>query len=297
MYELKGDVLSIGVDGLGAELKSLKKNATGHEYMWSADPAFWNKTSPVLFPFVGRMNGQQYNYKGKTYTAALHGFAKDMEFKLLERTEDTLRFGITDTEETRANYPFTFEFEIIYKLKGNQVEVTYIVNNTGDEEMLFSLGGHPGFVCPPEGDTGKRADCFIRFEHTKKGVPEKVVSRGVDLSVGLVNDEYTDYILDNGDLPIADDLFKGDALVLEGNQVNRVSLLDSKRIPYVTLDMEAPIYGIWSCLVPGAPYVCIEPWLGRCDAVGFDGNFEDREYQNTLAARDKFITTFTITIA
>lgn len=308
IYELKGESLSIRVEGKGAELKSLTDNRTGEEYMWNADLEFWPRTSPVLFPFVGRLKGQQYTYREKTYTAPVHGFARDMEFELLEQTKDSMRFGIKDTEQTREVYPFFFSFEILYKLEGKELKVTFLVKNEGDDELFFSLGAHPGFVCPRSSLQGeeKRSDCYIRFAMVSSGNGgsagedagvDKLISRGVDMDTGLVNEEYTEYALQDGALLIADDLFKQDALVLEKNQVNQVALLDSKKNPYVTLTMDAPVYGIWSSVKPGAPFICIEPWFGRCDALCFEGGLEEREYQNRLESGEIFETEYTVTIA
>lgn len=294
MFELKGEALTIQVEGKGAELKSLKENADGTEYMWSADPKYWSRTSPVLFPFVGRLKGKQYVYRGKTYEMTPHGFARDMEFALLARTEDSLRFGIRDTEETRAVYPFSFAFEICYSLSGKELKVSFLVRNEGEEEMFFSLGAHPGFVCPkPEEGKAvcRRSECFIGFDEE-----EQIVSRGVDIHTGLVSDRYTTYQLEDGLLPIADNLFENDALVLEGEQVHRVSLMNADRKPYVTLKMDAPVYGIWSGVDPEAPFICIEPWFGRCDAWNFEGSLEEREYQTRLAAGEVFETAYTITL-
>ena len=293
MHELKGDSLSIVVASKGAELKSLKKN--GKEYMWGADPEIWPRTSPVLFPFVGRLQGQQYTYKGVTYNPPVHGFARDTEFELINKTDNSLHFGIKDSESTRAVYPFSFEFEIIYALEDDSLTITYVVKNKGSEEMLFSLGGHPGFVCPPD-ESSNRSQCFIRFEKDGAAL-DKIVSRGVDMNTGLVTCEYSDYRLEDGNLPIADDLFKNDALVIEDCQINKVSLLDASKKPYVTLEMDAPIYGIWSSVKPGAPFICIEPWYGRCDANEFSGDLTKREHQNRLSAGEEFKAECLVTIA
>ncbi len=297
IYELKGEQLSIRVEGKGAELKSLIELSTGEEYMWNADPEFWPRTSPVLFPFVGRLKGQQYTWQGKTYKPPVHGFGRDMEFELLARTKDSMRFGIRDTESTREVYPFSFSFEIEYRLNGKELKVSFLVKNTGAEEMFFSLGAHPGFVCPKNyGKTdGKRSDCYIGFAGEKR--PDRLVSRGVDMNTGLVNDLYTEYELQDGMLPIKDDLFAQDALVLENYQVNQVALAGPDRKPYVTLKMDAPVYGIWSSVKPGAPFICIEPWFGRCDALTFDGELAQREYQNRLDAGETFEASYTVTIA
>lgn len=293
MYELKNDVLSISVASMGAELKSLKMN--GKEYMWSANPEIWGRTAPVLFPFVGRLKGQQYTYKGKTYTQPAHGFARDAEFELLERTENSMCFGIKDSEETRSIYPFFFEFKIIYTLSDNQLKIAYDVTNNGEEDMLFSVGAHPGFVCPINDNTN-RSQCFVRFEKDGVGL-DKIVSRCLDMNTGLVTNEYSDYVLQGGNLPIADDLFNNDALVLENDQVNKVSLLDENGVAYVTVEMDAPVYGVWSSVKAVAPYVCIEPWFGRCDAIDFDGDLSEREYQNKLGAKEVFKAEYTVTIA
>ena len=87
LYELKNQEISIAVESLGAELKSLKKLDTGTEYMWCADARYWNRTSPILFPFVGSAKDKKYRTKGQTYAMTQHGFARDMEFELLSRTE------------------------------------------------------------------------------------------------------------------------------------------------------------------------------------------------------------------
>ena len=84
-YTLKNTQISIEVDTLGAELKSLKKITTGTEYMWDAKPEYWKRTSPVLFPIVGSLNNGSYRYEGKEYPMSQHGFARDMEFELLRQ--------------------------------------------------------------------------------------------------------------------------------------------------------------------------------------------------------------------
>ncbi len=291
VYELKGDALSIRVDGNGAELKSLTENATGQEYMWDADAEYWPRTSPVLFPFVGRLKEQKYVYNGKTYEKIpQHGFARDEEFTLTEQTEDSLRFCLRDSDKTRECFPFSFCLEIAYRLAGKKLFVSFLVRNEGQEEMFFSLGAHPGFVCPK--NTGeKRSDYYIGFD-----VDEKLISRNIDMSTGLAKDQYTEYKLEQGLLPVADDLFKNDALVLENNQVHRVSLLTPDKKPYLTLQMDAPVYGIWSSVKPGAPFICIEPWFGRCDALSFEGELQDREYQNCLQAGAQFHAEYAVTI-
>ena len=76
VYELKNELLCVTIDSHGAELKSLKRNHDNQEYMWKGDPAFWGRTSPVLFPFVGGVNQKKYRVDGKEYAMNQHGFAR-----------------------------------------------------------------------------------------------------------------------------------------------------------------------------------------------------------------------------
>ena len=98
-YTLENEILAVEIDSFGAELRSIRRKADDFEYMWQADPRYWGRTSPVLFPFVGVPKDKEYRYAGKTYPMGQHGFARDMEFTL-ERTEQTkIWFVLASTEE------------------------------------------------------------------------------------------------------------------------------------------------------------------------------------------------------
>ena len=200
VYEVKNKTVAIQVHSKGAELKSLKRLDTGREYLWNADPAYWNRTSPVLFPFVGGVKNREYRTKGRTYSMAQHGFVRDMEFSLLSQTEDEIWFVLKDSEETREMYPYEFVLKLGYCLLPDGVDVRWQVENPGKEELPFSIGGHPAFYCPlDEGE--KQTDYFIRF-----GKQEKVVSTGIS-EKGLATDEKNTYNLDQGYLAITENLF------------------------------------------------------------------------------------------
>lgn len=275
-YGLKNDVVEIGICSKGAELKSLKGRKDGTEYLWKADPAFWGRTSPVLFPFVGGVRNKEYRTKGQTFSMGQHGFARDMEFTLLSQTEEEIWFVLMDNEETRQKYPYAFVLKLGYRLLEAGVEVCWQVENPGREELPFSIGGHPAFNCPiREGE--KQTDCFLRFD-----AEEKVVSTRVS-DKGLATDEKDIYTLDRGYLPITEHMFDHDALVIEHDQAKEVSFCRPDRTPYLTVRMEVPLFGIWSPPQKNAPFICIEPWYGRCDHENFAGELKDREWENLLA--------------
>ena len=276
VYELKNDGVEIKVHSKGAELKSLKNPVTGTEYLWQGDPAFWNRSSPILFPFVGKTDRNEFRTKGKTYSMTQHGFARDMEFELLSRTEDEIWFVLKDSEETRQKYPYGFTLKLGYRLFDNGVEVCWQVENEEEEELPFSIGGHPAFYCPIEEGTAQ-TDYLLRFDCKDRVVCTRISDEG------LAFNEEDVYPLRDGFLPITEHLFDHDALVIENRQAKEVAFCRKDGTAYLTVKMEAPLFGVWSPPTKNAPFICIEPWYGRCDRAGYEGDLKDREWGNLLA--------------
>lgn len=287
-YTLENDAIAIAVESYGAELKSLVRKDTGTEYMWKADPAFWGRTAPVLFPFVGGVNNKEFRTKGQTYTMGQHGFARDMEFALDKSTENELWFVLRSDEETFAKYPYAFVLKIGYRIEGSSVDVIWQVENPSEEELPFSIGGHPAFNCPIAEDT-RQTDYQIKFD-----VDGPIVS--TRLEDGLASEEKDVYELKNGFLPVTEHLFDKDALIVEKQGVKEVSLCDAKGVPYLTVHMDAPLFGVWSPVGKNAPFICIEPWYGRCDRVGFTGDLKEREWGNLLAPGEIWKKSFTVSV-
>lgn len=290
LYELKNDLIAIAVDSHGAELKSLKKLADGTEYMWCGDAKYWGRTSPVLFPFVGGLKDKEYRTKGKTYSMNQHGFARDMEFTLLSQAEDEIWFVLKSDEETLAKYPYEFVLKLGYRISGAKVEVLWQVENPGDEVLPFSIGGHPAFNCPID-EGAKQSDYILDF-----GDVEEVVSTRIGES-GLVNGCMDVYGLNDGKLAITENLFDHDALVIEEEQTNVTALCRKDGTPYLKVTMDGvPLFGVWSPPGKQAPFICIEPWFGRCDSEFFDGTLEEREWGNTAKPGEVWKASYTIEV-
>ena len=289
IYELKNGTISVTVDSHGAELKSLKQRDTGTEYMWCGDAKYWGRTSPVLFPFVGGVKNREYRTKGKTYTMTQHGFARDMDFTLLSQSDSELWFELRSTEETMTKYPYEFILKLGYRIEGNKTEVLWQVENPGNETLYFSIGGHPAFNCPIEADT-KQTECFVDF-----GDVEEIVSTRISEN-GLATNSMDVYGLMDGKLALRDNLFEHDALVIENRQTDTAALCRKDGTRYVTVTMEAPLFGIWSPPGKQAPFVCIEPWYGRCDNEEFDGTLEEREWGNQLTPGETWNASYQIEI-
>ena len=289
---LKNKNMEIGINYHGAELKSLKNNGT--EYLWCGDPAFWNRSSPVLFPFVGGVKDGVSRHEGTEYRIGQHGFARDRDFELVSQTEDTVWFGLSDDEESRKIYPFGFCLGIGYQLLENGVKVMWKVTNYGDETMYYAIGAHPAFYCPvKEGE--KQTDCSLLFE-TKDGKAVPQLTNRIFGQGGTVTDRCETIETEEGNLPITDTLFDNDAKVLENGQVQRVSLVDSEKKAYLTVEFDSPLVGIWSPPKKHAPFICIEPWYGRCDSESFAGELKDRDWEQSLEPGESFEAAYNIIV-
>lgn len=288
IYQLGNGQISIQADSMGAELKSLKKTGTDTEYMWEGNPQYWKRTSPVLFPLVGSLCGGSYLLDGKRYPMGQHGFARDMEFDLISQEKEEIWFCLESNSDTLEKYPFAFRLEIGYMLRGNTVTVMWKVKNPSDKDMYFSIGGHPAFCCPlAQGE--RQEDYRIWFD-----AQGKVVS-GV-IENGLMGEEEEVHLLEDGCLRVTEHLFDKDALVIENHQAQKVALVRPDGSHYLTVSFDAPLFGIWSPPGKKAPFVCIEPWYGRCDAQGFSGTWQERQWGQCLAPGKCFEASYGITV-
>ncbi|MBO6015875.1 MAG: aldose 1-epimerase family protein [Lachnospiraceae bacterium] len=293
IYELKNKELIVKIKSVGAELTSISDALTQMEYLWCGDAKYWGRQSPVLFPIVGNVKNKEYRWKGKTYPMGQHGFARDMEFCMTKETADEIWFVANDDEETRKRYPFSFALHIGYKLKGRKVTVMWRVENKEEEKLPFSIGAHPAFSCPPD-ENGRQTDCYLITD-----AKQELIYGGINMETGMLIRGIQKHLpLDeDGAFRITEHLFDEDALVIEGEQVHTLSLAGADKKPYVTVHFDMPLCGIWSPAKKNAPFICLEPWCGRCDAEDFDGEFDEREYGIVLGKGEEFCTSYDMCFA
>ena len=274
-YFLENEFIKAEFESFGAELKSLKTKSDDQEYMWCADPAYWGKTAPFLFPFIGKTVNMEYRYEGKIWQAEKHGFGQRVAYEVVEQSETRIVFRTKDSEVTYENYPFHFVLDIEYVLDGESVIENWYVTNTGDNTMYFSIGGHAAFACPlnGQGRTGQKVK-LIGAEH--KNI---IFSLRVN-DLGLITDELLTLDIKEGLITIDEHTFDQDALVFDGEGVTAVGLCDENGKEYIRVECTAPVWGVWSMPDNGASYVCLEPWYGLCDYEGFEGDLAERPYTN-----------------
>ena len=284
---IKNEYAAVTCQTFGAELLSYQ-TAEGKEYLWQKDPAYWAKTSPVLFPYIGPVM-QAVVIGEKAYDMPRHGFVKDAEFVVAEQGADYVVLSIAATETTKAVFPYDFLFTVTFRLTGPKLSAVYGVVNKSQEEMPFLIGGHPAFLCPIN-NRGVQTEYKLLFDEKDK------ITSGIIGNGGTLSARTKDFILQDGMMDITADLFDEDALIIEHDQAHSVALCDSERHPYLTVRFDAPLFGIWSPAKINAPFICIEPWYGRCDREAFCGDLSEREWGNTLAAGEVFAAEYTIII-
>lgn len=300
---LTNGLLTIAVEEHGAELSSLR--CGNREYLWQADPAFWKRHSPVLFPIVGAVWGGAFRTGGVEYPMGQHGLARDLDFRLIRQSADEVQYELLSTSDTLQRYPYPFRLVIGYRLDGHRVRVSWQVENPGTAPLSFQIGAHPAFYWPmltdaqiaegvpamlsPLADSDQRG--FFRLTADQSRLPLSVITQGG--CVGAAGEVQLDA---EGYLPLDVHTFDRDALILEDSHVSRVTICRQDRTPYLTLEFSSPLVGLWSPPGKRAPFVCIEPWYGRTDAVGYDGTYEDKPWMQHLAPGQTFAAYYDIIV-
>ena len=280
MIQLQNDRLQIDIDPKGAELKRIFHKTHEMDYMWDADPGYWAKTSPVLFPIVGALKDGIYYYKGRKYSLPRHGFAREKTFTLTEQHSESAVFSIESDADTLAVYPFHFTFSIRYTLEGEMLSVEYRVRNTQREDMFFSVGGHPAFKIPLVPGTSYE-DYSLIFEK------EETAGRWPISKDGLIEKSSEPLLQNTNGLPLNKELFSKDALVFKDLKSRSVQLASGKTPHGLRFNFPGfPYLGLWAA--PGADFLCIEPWCGIADSVDASQQLQDKEGIQQLPPEAEF---------
>ena len=293
MITIQNEKIRLQVAEHGAELSSIQ--AGGREYLWQADPKFWNRHSPVLFPQVGMVWNKEYRHRGQVYPMGQHGFARDMDFVLHSEERGEAFFLLESSAETLTRYPFPFRLEIGYRLHDNSIDVLWIVKNTGAEEMLYQIGAHPAFLYR-DLDVSLKERGFLYLYRDGKAAEELTYISPTEK--GCTDCVAHTLSLPGGEMEITTDTFACDTYIFEGHQLSKITLADRHRRPYLSIAFNTPLVAVWSpsATKPDVPFICLEPWYGRCDRVGYEGELCSRDHMQYLQPGAIFSTSYTITL-
>lgn len=287
IISIQNEELKVDFSTKGAELQRIVKTDTAVNYMWSGDAKFWGKFSPVLFPIVGALKENSYEYQGQKYNLPRHGFARDLNFEHDVINPSEVHFKLKHTAETLKIYPFKFELTIKYKLQGASLKCVYEVFNADEKTMLFSIGGHPAFAAPLNNE-GTYTDYYLAFSDDDELIYHHIIDN-------LVSDETSTLPLNDKKLPLKHDLFYNDALVFKTLKSNRIQLLNTKNSNGLSFHFEGfPYFGIWAA--KDANFVCLEPWCGIADDLTHTQNLEDKEGVEKLDAEGSWQRSWEVSV-
>ena len=289
IYSIENKILKATVDTSGAQLQSVYSKATETEYRWQGDPAYWAGRAYNLFPTIGRMYKNTYTYDGNEYSLRCHGIARYRAFQLTDRTATKLTFRLTEDEDSLKEYPFKFEFFIRYELKEATLEISFIVKNTDEKELIFALGGHPGFNVPF--GNGAFEDYYLEFSEKTK-----VLFHTLSESKFMTGEKLPLPLTEGVRLPLRHELFDNDAAIL-GNTCREISLKSKADPRYITVKYPDFRYlGVWHTPETDAPFVCIEPWSALPATDGVITDLSAKEDMTRLAPGKTYKTSWSIEI-
>ena len=268
-FDLKRGKLQAKVRAKGGELTSLT-DGDGQEHIWEGDPAFWAGQNPILFPIVGALKDGRVDIGGKTYEMGRHGFARGMEFSLVDRGEDFVTLELREDEATLAQYPFPFSLKVTHRLLEDGFSTTFTVENTGTAPMPFCIGGHTA-IRIPEGEHFE--DCELLFDEAERADTHLLTPEGM-----ILHDRRKPMLEESGKIPLRyADFAEMDTLIFSMLRSGNVSLFNRKTGRSVRLDFhEFPMVAFWT--KPGAPFLCLEPWHGCAAYDNESGKFADKPF-------------------
>lgn len=288
MYQLQNDKLIISIQPKGAELTSLVKKQNSQEYIWQANPDVWGRHAPILFPIVGQVRNGTYSVNNEIYTITQHGFARDNQFDLIERSENKLVFQLNETEETLKIYPYQFELKITYQLEDDKLVVAYQVTNKMDKVLPFSIGAHPGFQFPNNSTLENFKLVFNKTESTDR----------IHIKDGLRDGSTTPLFLNStNELPLKQSDFENDAVIFKNLNSDNVSIQSLNNKELLNIEFKNfPFLGIWTKPNSTGKYICIEPWHGITDSHHSSEKLSEKEGVTLLKPQTTFSCEFGIRI-
>lgn len=278
---------SAGGELLSFKLEGIEKIHQGEEARDDNGKVYWKRHAPVLFPIVGKLKRNQTIINGRTYEILQHGFARDMEFEPVTKLDNFHSYVLKSNKYTMARYPFDFELYNTYRQEENKLIFIYKVINTGNSNMPIGLGSHPAFKI--DQDDLKRGNYYLEFAE------EETRAHFLYLIDGLVGTEYAKNILEgNRRISLNEHTFYNDAIIVKGIQNKKISLKNSRtRKTVLTMDFNGwPYLGIWS--KPGAPFICLEPWMSTADRINSTNVFAKKPDMITLTPGEEFENKFSV---
>ena len=285
MIKIENEKLIVSINRFGAELKSVLNKENKIEYIWSGTEGSFKKSAPNLFPFIGNILKGEVDYPlGKderiTLPMTKHGFARDLDFEILEATKTTVRLQLKPDSYTKERYPYNFSLIVEYILEDDKLYHNYIVKNNDVIEMYYHIGGHTAFCCNYNGDN-KFEDYYLEFQE------DELISYKIDESNNSFLCEISEKLIVKEKFTLSKEKFSKDAIVLEGLKNNIVNLKHSKSNHGVEFKFEnLPILTLWTS-TDSSEFICLEPWAGITDFTNGSNKVENKREIQKLNSNEQ----------
>lgn len=292
MEQLQNENFLVEVDRHGAAINHIYNLREHFDYMWNND--VWPKHAPVLFPAIGRSNDDAYLYEGQKYEMPQHGFVSEYDFDVVKKNDVELEMRLSDNEQTLALYPFHFALNIIFKLEDDGLRLSFNIENKGSRNLSFSLGSHPAFNLPINGE-GEFEDYKLQFSPELKNLRKfEIIKKPNPYRNGNLK-EVAEY---NGELPLNYQMFDDGLIIIENDGINEVKIVSSKTKHTIKLDLEDFRYlTLWTKEGATAPFLCLEPFNGLPDVYGDLRDIMHKEGNTTIQSSENKLYSYKITLS
>lgn len=266
----------------GGELISYQ-DREGKEYIWSGNPEVWPGRNPILFPIVGNLKNGRVRVGADEYEMSRHGFARDMEFKIIEKQADSIKLELSESEETLKKYPFPFRLQVCYRLNEDGFSTEFTVINPGAEKLPFCIGAHTAFRCPLE--EGERWEDY-RIEFAQEEDADRICLTEDGL---VAAGEREAFLEGSKGFDLDRELFaRVDTVILEGLNSQSVALFSRNTGLGLRMEYEGfPMIAFWTKAMEAARYICLEPWHGCAAVENESGQFSDKPHCVILDSGEK----------
>ena len=286
---LKNKQLTAQIALKGAELRAFSFRNT--PFLHDANPIYWNRVAPYLFPNVGALKNGQTTINGQIYTFPKHGFLRDREFELISQSVESVELKCSANENTLKMYPFAFTVTIKYHLtpQGLSCEI-FIKNQTLGKIMPFNFGLHPAFRVPLQDNTAFEEYQIIFEERETAELPT------VDLNTGLIDETKVYRTYSNLKvLQLNYNDYQNDALIFSDVKSKSLTLKHQKQNIGIKFSfIPFPTIAIWTPNHIKAPFIALEPWIGQADSPQSTGVFETKKDLIFLEPDEVFVIKYVL---
>ena len=263
-FELENEKIRIRVCSVGAELQSVYSKELEMEYIWQPGTETFAHHTMLLFPNPGRIAHDRIIVGGKVYPAMMHGFANDMDFRLVEQSENKVLLELAATDYTRRYFPYEFRFQVAFSLDGDKVLQNFYVINDDSKPVYYCLGAHPGFYCPIVlGESGD--DYSLEFD-----IPQQLNQMELEAHTRLLTGNEIPVLVNETEIPLDEHFFDNGPRLYGNMKANTLTLRSKCSGRFMELGIE----GFDNLCLWGAAgkmsVICIEPWCGTSDRTDTD---------------------------